>query len=348
MNMLHTRAVERAGLPRVTLAQRVVDKMVHGSLIYDTETGEALIGLAVQTVGRYEPDLYVLDTVPPDDSAVRRGAYFEQGDDLQGDILNWLFDNWNDFRQRPDSTLEARWNVPLGHMGDWHKHPGTLTEPSWGDTDTALDHVFDDHAGKPYLLAILATVWDREQAHVLDEAEMPDLGEAPIKIDIDEQRTVRLDCWYMSRRTRRFIHLTPTVQPDSALPMPPLIGWHLSTPDRLRREIEGLSQAGYSVSVDEWDADQQPPRELCLTLARRGSDRILIAATKADYPAMMPTLRTVPMKLMSTIPEGTDLFPELWKASQPLAKEAYPTWAWHADRTILELVQAVEEKVTHS
>jgi len=352
MNRMHTLAVERAGLPRVTLAQRVIDAMVHGALTYQTETGESLIGLPVQVTGRHEPDLFVLDTIAPDASAVRRSTYFEQGDDLQGDILNWINDNWNDARKRPDAALEVRFNVTVEHLGDWHKHPGTLTEPSWGDTDTAVNYIFDEQSGKPYILAILATVWDRGQAHASDDAEAMFAGEAPLKIDIDERTTVRLDCWYISRRTRRFVHLTPTVQANEALPTLPIVGWHLSTPDRLRQETDALTKAGYAISVDEWDTDQTPPRELCFTLAKRGSDRVVIAVTRADYPKTRPELRTVPMKVMAAIPQGTDLFPPLWAAAQPLAPDAYPSWAWTADHTLCELVEAVQEtgdseKVTH-
>ncbi len=349
MNRLHTLAVERAGLPRVTLAQRVVDAMVRGAGLYATETGESLIGLPVAVMGRYEPDLFVLDTIAPDNTAVRRSAYFEQGDDLQGDILNWLSDNWNDARRRPDaidSVVEPRWNVTLQHLGDWHKHPGTLTEPSWGDTDTAINYIFDEHAGKPYILAILATVWDRDAAHATDLAESLLPGESPLKIDVDEATTIRLDCWYISRRTRRFVHLTPVVQPDSVLPKLPIVGWHLRTPDRMKREIEALSKAGYAVSLDEWDSDKKPPRELILTLGRRGSDRVLIAVTGADYPASRPELRSAPVKTMAAVAEGSDPIPALWAASVPLPSGDYPAWNWNTERTILELVQAVDEKVT--
>ncbi len=347
MNRLHTLAVERAGLPRVTLAQRVIDTMVHGALTYATETGEALIGLPVPAVGRHEPDLYVLDTIAPDASAVRLNTYFEQGDDLQSDIFNWLSDNWNDTRKRTDSGIAPRWNVPLSHLGDWHKHPGTLTEPSWGDAHTAIDSIFDAQTNRPYLLAILATVWDRQQAHTSDGTVLA-TGEQPILIDIptDELLSVRLDCWYISRRTRRFVHLTPVVQANDALPTLPIVGWHLRTPDRMRREIDALSKAGYAVSVDEMDADHKPPRELCLTLARRGADRILIAVTQADYPRARPELRTVPMQTVKGIPEGADIFPALWAASQPLLAGEYPAWEWNADRTLCELAQAVEGQTT--
>lgn len=347
MNRLHTLAVERAGLPRVTLAQRVVDTIVRGALTYATETGEALIGLAVPVARRHEPDLYVLDTIAPDASAVRLSVYFEQGDELQSDINNWLFDNWNDIRKRPDSRIAPHLNVPLSHLGDWHKHPGTMTEPSWGDAHTAIESIFDKDTDQPYLLAILATVWDRKQAHTSDGSILA-TGDEPIVVDVPTHETlaVRLDCWYISRRTRRFVHLTPTVQSNDSLPNLPIVGWHLRTLDRWRRELDLLTKAGYAVSQDELDVDHIPPREVCLTLARRTSDRILIAVTQADYPRTRPELRTVPMQILKNVPDGVDLFLTLWAASQPLPAAEYPTWDWNADRTLCELAQAVERQVT--
>lgn len=344
MNALHTRQVEVAGLPRVTIAQRVIDSMVKNTLIYDTETGEALVGLPIFSPDRIEPDLVVLQTITPDSTAVRREALFVQGDDLQSDVMNWLFDNWNDYRKLPTAKLEPRYNVNMDHVGDWHKHPPGLVEPSWGDMETALGHVLDREAGKPHLLAILATLWDRDVAHATDEAESVYAGEKPIKVDIDAHRTVRLDCWYMSRRTRRFVHLTPTIKPDSELPQIPIVCWHLSNIERAGSEFKQLTQAGYSVSVDLHDADGIPPRELVLTLAKRGGSRILMVVTQADYPAKRPLIRTVPMNAVRDIPAGTDLFPELWKRSLALPDAEYPAWTWTPDKTILQLAQAVEVK----
>ncbi len=352
MNLFHAIAVARAGLPRVTLAQRVVDKMVQNALVYETETGESLVGFAVKTMGRVEPDLYVIDTIPPDESAIRRGAYFEQGDDLQGDIFNWWFDNWNKTRDRRrqsfGTALAAKWDVPLTHLGDWHKHPGTLVEPSWGDSDTARSHIFDDSVKNPQILAILATVWDRARAEANGSAaDGASLGEAqPLKIPIDALRLVRLDCWYMSRMTRRFVRLTPVVVPDRALPNLPVISWHLSAPDRMGSEVEALNREGYSVSVEQYDTDETPPLEICLTLAKRAGQHILIVITQATYPETMPTIRVAPMSVMKNIPEEADLFASLWKESQPLDKTLYPSWQWTAQNTILDLVRDVEAKLT--
>ncbi len=72
-------------LPKLTIAQRVIDKIVQNALIYQTETGESLIGFRIPTADRPEPDLYVLETIPPDESAIRGAVVFEQGDDEQGD-----------------------------------------------------------------------------------------------------------------------------------------------------------------------------------------------------------------------------------------------------------------------
>src|SRR5258708_6834064 len=99
MNLFSAITVSRASLPKLTLAQRVVDKMVRNAAVYDTETGESLVGFAMKQLGRAEPDLYVIETIAPDASAIRRGAYFEQGDDLQGDMFTWWYDAWNQYRK---------------------------------------------------------------------------------------------------------------------------------------------------------------------------------------------------------------------------------------------------------
>ena len=355
MNVYHAVAVARANLPRLTLAQRVVDKIVKNALVYETETGESLIGCAVKVLGRPEPDLYVLSTIAPDESAIRRGAYFEQGDDLQGDIFNWWFDNWNRYRdvrrKSFGAALGAKWDVPLAHLGDWHKHPGTLVEPSWGDTDTARTHIADDENKTPQLLALLATVWTRRasEAEAIYANGAENDQAKPLKIPVDDESVVRIDCWYISRLTHRFVRLTPQVVPDATLPGLPIIGWHLANPARMRQEFEALTRDGYSISMDEQDIDDKPPLEICLTLAKPSSQSILIVATVADYPAAMPTVYTVPMAAMKDIPKDAPdsaLFSTLWKIAEPLPKSDYPAWNWTPEKTILDLVYAVEAKLT--
>lgn len=145
-------------LPKLTFSRRVIDKIVANAMIYDTETGETLIGLK-RPKPDGEPDFFALDTIPPDQSASRGYAHFEQGDDLQGDKFTWLADNWDLILN--SNTIDDRWKLPLSNLGDWHKHPGTLVHPSWGDTQTAYGLIGDQQGGVPHLLVILATVWNR-------------------------------------------------------------------------------------------------------------------------------------------------------------------------------------------
>ncbi|MEP7286775.1 MAG: hypothetical protein ABI947_13525 [Chloroflexota bacterium] len=349
MNVFHSITMARASLPRLTLAQRVVDKMVRNALIYDTETGEALVGFAVKTAGRAEPDLYVIETIAPDESAVRQTAYFEQGDDPQSQIFYWWFDNWNQYRERRrvsyGSAMGAKWDVPLVHLGDWHKHPSTLIEPSWGDTDTAHNHISDPDTATPQLLAILATVWDKQRSDAFDESSTDaEIGQPkPIKVPIDAHTVVRLDCWYMSRQIRRFARLSPVVVPDKSLPGLPIISWHLSQPERVRYEVEVMSAEGYAVSMEQSDVDKQPPLKYCVMLAK--GKKVWIAVTEPNYPATRPTLRSAPSTAIKTVPEEADFFQSMLTISQPIPDNAYPDWTWTSDRTILDLIHAVEAKL---
>jgi hypothetical protein len=372
------RNIDPANLPRVTLAQRVVDKIVANALIYQTETGESLVGFALKQQGRPEPDLYVLDTIAPDASAVRASAYFEQGDDLQGDIFNWLYDNWErkraTFRTINSDNSLPKWDAPICHLGDWHKHPGTLVEPSWGDTSTARQHINDRDAGAPQLLVVLATVWERTavddpeaasepapageaDTDLLDAPPMDDLdledetpddlkpegGEAqPIYVPVDARWLVRIDVWYMSRTIRRFTRLTPLVVPDADLPELPPLSWHLAQPERLRSEVEALNQAGYAVSLEQYDTDRVPPLEICLSLAKRSSQHVIILITEPNYPLHMPRIRLTPMSALRDLPEEANLFDRLWNASQPLAQSAYPIWSWTENHRLIDLVREVE------
>jgi len=104
--------------PRIIVAQRVIDKIRRGALLYpEPETGEAMIGFVVPAPGRAEPDIYILDTISPGEQAVREWGMFEQGDDWQGDVFHWLFVNWEVSRRQRrlsyGNALAAKWDVPL-------------------------------------------------------------------------------------------------------------------------------------------------------------------------------------------------------------------------------------------
>lgn len=161
--------------PRIIVAQRVIDKIRRGALLYpEPETGEAMIGFVVPAPGRAEPDIYILDTISPGEQAVREWGMFEQGDDWQGDVFHWLFVNWEVSRRQRrlsyGNALAAKWDVPLAHVGDWHKQPGDMIAPSGGDAMTARRMIEDRETPIEHLVAPIVTLYPLEPKPLATES----------------------------------------------------------------------------------------------------------------------------------------------------------------------------------
>ena len=356
--------------PRVVLAERVIDKIVRGALLYpDPETGEAMIGRIVPQTGRPEPDIYVLDTISPGEHAVRQWGKFEHGDDWQGDVLHWMHVNWEAFREirRPSygQALAAKWDVPLMHVGEWHKQPGDMIEPSPGDLGTAQDMIDDPETRVKQLVTPIVTMYRMSEELPEDTiepaAEIPTpVLESPtqqepatgrdlvthvpptaiLKKVEDKGWIVRIDFWYISDRSRRFTPIVPDVWNNDRLPSLPPVAWHLAHPRRFDQEFDLLRDAGYSIDVVRWDADGKPPYEICFSVYKPGSTYVVLLVTPVDYPAAMPALRIAPLV---TVEEDEDVFEKLYEASEPVLLTQLPDWSWDSKRTLIELVWHVEK-----
>lgn len=369
--------------PRVVLAQRVVENMVRGALLYPgSETGEALIGLIVPQAGRAEPDIYVLDTIGPGEDAVREWGMFEHGDDWQGDVLDWLHINWEGFRKLRRSSygsaLAAKWDVPLMHVGDWHKQPGDMIAPSSGDAQTARRMIADGETPVQHILAPIVTLYPLQAAATpaLTRESLPaspaddagsEAGQVPVnepapvpeaasvtadqpplapntivRVVEDEGWIVRIDCWYMSKRVRRFVPVAPVVWANEHMPGLPPLAWDLAHRRRFDQEFSLLKEAGYLVDVVRWDADGRPPFEICFSVYRPGAQQVVLLVTPYNYPAEMPAIRLAPLV---GVQEGEDVFEKLYEASRPLLLTELPEWHWDNKRTLIELVWHVEQRL---
>ncbi len=331
--------------PRVIVAQRVIEKIKRGALLYpEPETGEAMIGLVVPQQGRPEPDIYILDTISPGERAVREWGMFEQGDDWQGDVFHWLYVNWEAFRELRRASygnaLAGKWDVPLAHVGDWHKQPGDMVAPSGGDAATARRMIEDRETPIEQLVVPIVTLYPLtpepvEPAAPAVEGREP-AGEAapqpgkpplpPNAIVLRDEAAgweVRIDFWYMSRRKKKFVPVTPVVWEDERLPGLPSLAWHLAHPHRFDQEYRLLIDDGYTVDVVRWDADGRPPYEICFAVHKESATHVLLLITSADYPYEKPALRIAPLV---SVAEGEDQFEQLYAASRPLLLTEMPTW----------------------
>ncbi len=326
--------------PRVVLAERVIRKMAVGASLYmEEETAEALVGLVIANEGDREPDIYVLDTIAPDQGAIDRETFMvAQGDELQDEIMYWLAINWRRFRELRrhsyGSALAGKWDSPLRYLGDWHKHPGHMFWPSHGDLMTALDIMLDPANEMPQILAPIVTIvppWP--------EGEDPPGDGFDLYARQEDGPIVRINFWYLSSKMRQFVAARPEVQSDQALPAVPTIAWHLVDRDRFQEEFELLSSDGLAVSVVEWDADERPPMEVCFLVGRVGGEQVTILVTDKNYPAVPPRVRVAPMLQVG---EDEDLFQRLWAESEALAPEELYGWTWSPEKRLIELVHHIE------
>lgn len=327
-------------VPKLVLAQRVVDKMANAaSRFIEDETGEALVGLVIDDkVSDGPPTIFVLDTISPDETAVRQLHTFQQGDDLQDEIIWWLQENWAAVRRMRQgsygSAVQAKWDAPLQYLGDWHKQPGFMIKPSFGDLMTAVEWVEDDDNGMPFLLVPIVTLG--HPSTTSSEGEEFNYITVPMGDDTD----MRVDFWYLHRDVRMFQPMHVSVWADDKLPGLTKYPWHLAHGDRYKTEAAQLQGDGLFTSVVLWNADEKVPLEVCFLVARRGADKVLIIVTAWDYPRTAPYARAAPFVQMGEDDNIYDIFEQLWKKSTKVKDPA--GWKWTEESYLVDYIHALE------
>jgi hypothetical protein len=326
----------RSSVPNLVIARRVLDKMAAAASHYiQDETGEAMVGLIVpgERTGGVDT-LYVLDTISPDDSAVRMMHTFQQGDERQDEIIWWLQENWQMSRQNHRGGMNAKWDVPLRYLGDWHKQPGFMIAPSGGDQRTALDWLDDDENGMSFLLAPIVTLGHPSTTAV--GSPNANFVALPQSDDV----YMRVDFWYISRQMRMFQPIVPAIYPDDQLPHLAAYPWHLVKQGRVSHEFARLHEDELFTSVVLWNADGESPLEICILSARMGSDRVLIIVTPWNYPEKPPSARVAPFLQMGPEAELYDIFEDMWAKSQPVNDP--PGWKWSDGLFLVDYIRALE------
>lgn len=333
----------RRTVPNLVITQRILGKMAIAARHYvQDETGEALVGLVVpgDNTNGIET-IYVLDTISPDESAVRQLHTFQQGDERQDEIIWWLQENWQIYRKKRRNSygqaLQAKWDVPLRYLGDWHKQPGFMIAPSSGDQRTALNWLDDDSNEMNFLLAPIVTLG--HPSTTMSIASTSNFVTMPQ----GDSLHMRVDFWFIDRETRLFQPMVPAIYPDDQLPGLPEYPWHLKDQGRSSKEFALMHEDQLFTSIVLWNADEDPPLEVCFMVARVGSDRVLLIVTSWNYPEKAPSARVAPFMKMGPGDDLYGVFAQLWEKSTPVDDPA--GWTWTKDKHLVDYIRALESSL---
>lgn len=323
--------------PKIYISQHAVRKLIRGTEVRpDTETGEALIGLIIPSSSPeiLEPTIFVLDTIVPDDSAVRLGAYFETGDDLAAQTFIWLSRNWEELRRlskgkiAPNTLKELQpitsdlippeFDFPLRHIGHWHKHPEMLRVPSGGDLGTARDFVLEDNGMDQILVPVTTYHLVRRERFWWD-------GDKFLLRDDPDDR-ISISFSYLSRKMlergeNNFLRVEPEIVHNSLIPKLPTLPWHLKNPKRFEREITLMKDYGCQVGVLIREMTGAPPMEISFTVQKQGWRNRLLIVTSADYPDTAPQIKIfnsagVEEKMPEKPQEASPWFSAAWEKTR--------------------------------
>ena len=330
--------ISRGIVPNLVLSQRTVERMLSAAGQYMAdETGEAMVGFSVEDdTPEGLPTIYVLDTISPDETAVRRSHTFQQGDALQDETIWWLQENWHFHRERHrgSDVLPDRFDVPLRYLGDWHKQPGSMIQPSHGDLMTALSWLDDEGLGMDSLLVPIVTVG---HASIIGET---DLAVNYITVPMDNGTDMRVDWWYIHRDVRVFQPVHPKIVPAEELPQMMKYGWHVVLADRLTCETLAMVDDGLLVRTLFYECDGEVPLEFCFITIRQGANSFLLFVTQHDYPHAAPMAYHAPFVSGLDMMDPVATFQTLWEVATPVADP--PDWQWTSDNYLIDYVIAIE------
>ena len=329
--------ISRGIVPNLVLSRRAVDKMLSAASQYIAdETGEAMLGFVIEDdTPEGLPTIYVLDTISPDETAVRRSHMFQQGDSLQDEIIWWLQENWHVYREkyRAAAALPPRFDVPLRYLGDWHKQPGSMIQPSHGDLITALSWL-DDSEEMDHLLVPIVTVG---YAPIIAES---DLAVNYISAPMDNGTDMRVDWWYIHRDVRVFQPVHPKIVEEAELPQMMKYGWHIVMADRLTGEMLAMEDDGLLVWTLVYECDGEVPLEFCFLTIRQGASFLLLLVTQHDYPQTSPKAYRAPFANELDLMDPVAAFQKLWPLATPI--DDPEGWEWSSDKYLIDYVIAIE------
>lgn len=339
--------ISRGIVPNLVISQRVVDRVVSAAQGYlQDETGETMVGLVIDSdEPEMMPTLYVLDCIAPDDTVIRRTHMFEQGDELQQDIFFWLVENWNTYqeigRDMSGKPIQDAWKTPLRHLGDWHKQPGSMIQPSGGDLHTALRIMDDEENGFDFLLVPIVTL-----GHDSTTREEGGSQVNYFNVPMNDGTSLRMDWWYIHRDVRVFQPIAPKIVPNDQLPDLTPYPWHILDRQLLDEEIGLLQEDGkflLATNAIFWEADGDLPLEICFIVGLPNRMEVFLVITDWNYPNVQPRVRVADFTGVDATQYVFHVFAELWEKSAPAPQP--DNFTWTNESFIVDYLAAIEAKM---
>ncbi len=321
--------ISRGIVPNLVISQQFVDRVVKAAQGFiEDETGESMVGLVVDTdEPETMPTMYVLDAISPDDSVIRRSHMFEQGDEMQQDIFFWLLENWTTYqeigRDMTGKPIRDEWREELKHLGDWHKQPGFMIQPSGGDLATALRFMEDEENQFEFLLVPIVTLG--HPSVTSEEGAQVNYFTVPM----NDGTSLRMDWWFIHRDVRVFQPITPKIVPTDELPVLTPYPWHILRRDLLDEELGLLQDDGkflLATNAIFWEADGDLPLEICFIVGIPDSMNVFLVITDWNYPDVKPRVRLADFTGVDASQYVYDVFSDLWDKSDAVAEPADFEW----------------------
>lgn len=291
--------------PRVIAPEGVLFEMLTEALGHPaTETGLSLVGLFI------DGKVVVLGTLP-DPRIDRHEGMFGRGGEELAELFQWLKDHWE--RARSKSPLIANWQLgqrittgvipealkgDLWYLGDWHKHPGAMSYPSWHDQQTASSIVASEHRNGVPVVAPIVTV--PLQVDSFDYAWGPE-GE----LNLTQRSQVRVDWYLLSRElvnqnprwaSSSFDKVHAVIVKDNQLPTLAPLPWHLVNQARLQQEARFLKQKGYLLGgvQTKFMGDADTMMKVLVGIDHPSWTKRVVVVTDWNYPRGAVSFRFVP------------------------------------------------------
>ena len=194
-----------------------------------------------------------------------------------------------------------------------------MIAPSGGDLMTALDWLNDPDNKMDFLLAPIVTLGHSARGQRFKYGEFSDGSAA------GRDGAARRFLVYRQRDTHVHAHHADAL-PEHQLPGLVEYPWHLVNEERFSSEMRALEADGLLITLVLWDADNQPPLEICFLTARVGADKLLIVITPAIFRSAAPSARIAPFVQMNPDDDMYKVFANAWAESETVTYQ--PEWTY--------------------